>query len=114
MPFRVPDRRAVTPQGRGRFPGFDVIDSVDEWDEVTAGAVLGRLVHPSDLAFFTPREVSVAAPLLDLLLAQDDEPRVPVLELVDARLAVGETDGWHYDELPEDGLPRYPGANADA
>ena len=29
-------------------------------------------------------------------------PRVPVLALIDARLAVGETDGWHYDDLPED------------
>jgi hypothetical protein len=103
MPFRAPRRHAVTPQGRGRFPGFDVLDSVDDWDDVTAGVVLGRLAHPSDLAFFTPHEVSVAAPLLDLLLAQDGEPRVPVLELLDARLAVGETDGWHHDDLPEDG-----------
>jgi hypothetical protein len=23
--------------------------------------------------------------------------------LIDARLAAGETDGWHYDDLPEDG-----------
>ena len=103
MPFRPPHRHAVTPQHRGRFPGFDVLDSVDAWDEVTAGVVLGRLSHPADLAFFTPHEVSVAAPLLDLILAQDGEPRVPVLELLDARLAVGESDGWHYDDLPEDG-----------
>jgi hypothetical protein len=40
---------------------------------------------------------------LDLLLAQDTEPRVPVLALIDTRLAIGETDGWHYDDLPEDG-----------
>jgi hypothetical protein len=46
--------------------------------------------------------VAVAAPLLDLLLGQDGEPRVPVLELVDQRLAVGETDGWHHDGMPED------------
>ena len=45
----------------------------------------------------------VAEPLLDLLLAQDAEPRVPVLALIDTRLAIGETDGWHYDDLPEDG-----------
>ena len=55
------------------------------------------------LSFFTPAEVAVAAPLLDLLLGQDGEPRVPVLELIDTRLASGETDGWHYDDLPEDG-----------
>jgi len=102
MPFRSPTQRAVTPQHRGRFAGFDVLDSVDSWDDVTAGAVLARLALPGQLAFFTPGEVGIAAPLLDLLLAQDGDPRIPVLALIDQRLAVGETDGWHYDDLPED------------
>lgn len=102
MPFRSPSQRGVTPQGRGRFPGFDVLDEVDRWDDVTAGAILSRLALPSELAFFTPHEVGIAAPLLDLLLAQDSDPRVPVLALIDERLAVGETDGWHYDDMPED------------
>jgi hypothetical protein len=103
MGYRAPDQTAVTPQGRGRFPGFDVLASVSEWDHVTAGVVLARLAPPGQLAFFTPEEVAVARPLLDLLLHQDLDPRVPVLGLIDQRLAVGETDGWHYDDLPEDG-----------
>ncbi|BBX26851.1 gluconate 2-dehydrogenase subunit 3 family protein [Mycolicibacterium alvei] len=102
MPFRGRGRHAVTPQHRGRYPGFDVLDHVDAWDDVTAGVVLGRLAQPGSLAFFTPEEAGIAAPLLDLLLAQDSEPRVPVLALIDARLAAGETDGWHYDDLPQD------------
>ncbi|MGI8677555.1 MAG: gluconate 2-dehydrogenase subunit 3 family protein [Jatrophihabitans sp.] len=102
MPFRSPAQRAVTPQHRGRFGDFDVLDSVDKWDDVTAGVVLARLALPGELAFFTPDEVGVAAPMLDLLLAQDRDPRVPVLALIDQRLAVGETDGWHYDDMPED------------
>jgi hypothetical protein len=103
MPFRPPKQHAVTPQHRGRFPGFDVLDQADHWDDVTAGVVLARLARPDMMSFFTPAEVGVAAPMLDLLLAQDQEPRVPVLALIDARLARGETDGWHYDDLPEDG-----------
>jgi hypothetical protein len=102
MPYRSPSQRGRTPQRRGRFPGFDVLDSVEQWDDVTAGVVLARLAPPAGYAFFTPAEVGIAGPLLDLLLAQDGEPRIPVLALIDARLAVGETDGWHYDELPED------------
>ncbi len=103
MPFRPPDRHGITPQNRGRFPGFDVLAQADQWDQVTAGVVLARLALPKMLSFFTPAEVAVAAPLLDLLLAQDSDPKVPVLALIDARLATGETDGWHYDDMPEDG-----------
>lgn len=102
MPYRSPSQHAITPQRRGRYPGFDVLDNVDAWDAVTAGVVLGRLAPPGESAFFAPAEVAVAGPLLDLLLAQDTDPRVPVLALIDARLASGETDGWHYDDLPED------------
>ena len=102
MPYLSPGRRAITPQGKGRFGDFDVLAQVDVWDDVTAGVVLARLALPGELAFFTPEEAGVAGPLLDLLLAQDADPRVPVLALIDQRLAVGETDGWHYDDLPED------------
>jgi hypothetical protein len=103
MPFRPPDGRAVTPQNKGRFPGFDVLALAEQWDQVTAGVVLARLAMPSMLSFFTPAEVAIAAPLLDLLLGQDTDPKVPVLGLIDTRLSVGETDGWHYDDMPEDG-----------
>jgi hypothetical protein len=102
MPYRSRAQRAVTPQDRGRYRGFDVLNSVEKWDDVTAGVVLARLAVPGEPAFFTPHEVGIATPLLDLLLAQDGEPRVPVLALIDARLAAGETDGWHYDDFPED------------
>jgi hypothetical protein len=102
MPYRSPSQRAVTPQGRGRFPGFDVLSQVDAWDDVTAGAILARLNLPAGLAFFTPQEVGIAGPVLDLLLGQDADPRVPVLAMIDERLATGETDGWHYDDMPED------------
>jgi len=104
MPYSEPGRHAVTPQNRGRFGDFDVLAEVDKWDMVTAGVVLARLALPEQLAFFTPAEVGIAAPLLDLLLGQDCDPRVPVLALIDERLVRNETDGWHYDELPEDSI----------
>lgn len=102
MSWRSPSQRAVTPQGRGRFPGFDVLSEVGRWDDVTAGVVLARLAPTTDLSFFTLAEDAVARPLFDLLLAQDGEPRVPVVALVDGRLAADETDGWRYDDMPAD------------
>lgn len=103
MPYRSPDQRAVTPQHRGRFPGYDVLDEVERWDDVTAGVVLDRLAPITELSFFTTREEAIAISLCDLLLGQDDDPRIPIVALIDRRLALGETDGWHYDDMPEDG-----------
>jgi hypothetical protein len=102
MPYRSPNQRAVTPQNRGRFPGYDVLDEVERWDDVTAGAVLARLAPVTDLSFFTKEEDAIATPLCDLLLAQDGEPKIPVVALIDSRLALGDTDGWHYDDMPPD------------
>ena len=43
-----------------------------------------------------------ATALLDDLSGQDQDAPVPVLAMVEARLAAGETDGWRYDDMPED------------
>ncbi len=59
--------------------------------------------RPLKLSFFTGVEQATAEALCDQLLAQHDEPRVPVAALIDVRLATGETDGWHYADMPEDG-----------
>ena len=100
---RVPGAYGRTPGGQGdRFPGYDVVGEVGSWDVVTAGVVLARFGPPPPLRFFDPREEAIARPLLDQLLDQRDEPRVPVLEMIDARLAEAQTDGWHYDNMPED------------
>jgi hypothetical protein len=31
---------------------------------------------------------------------------VPVLDFIDARMAEGQTDGWRYEDMPEDGQAR--------
>lgn len=94
----MPDE-AGTP---ARFPGFDVLDQSPTWDVVTAGLVLARLDPPPPLRFFDPQQARVAAALFDQLLDQRAEPRVPVVSMVDARLADGQTDGWRYEDMPED------------
>ncbi|HEX5402900.1 MAG TPA: gluconate 2-dehydrogenase subunit 3 family protein [Pseudonocardiaceae bacterium] len=104
MPGGVTPGDGVTPGGRQpRFPGFDVLAQVSHWDPVTAGVVLSRLGPREPIQFFSPDEEAIARPLLDLLLDQHDEPKVPVLEMIDARLTEGSTDGWRYADLPEDG-----------
>jgi hypothetical protein len=86
----------------GRFPGFRSLDQAHHWDPVTAGAVLSRVGIRPDIRFFTPAEEAAATALCDQLLGQDSEPRVPVVQQIDARLAEQETDGWRYEDMPED------------
>ena len=87
----------------GRFPGFDVLSQAPHWDQVTAEVVTARTGLPPALEFFTGAEAPCARALLNLLTGQDGEAAVPVCEMVDSRLAAGETDGWRYADMPEDG-----------
>jgi Gluconate 2-dehydrogenase subunit 3 len=86
-----------------RFPGFDVLSQAGRWDPVTASLVTSRLDPPAPLAFFTDAEAACAVVLVNLLTGQQDDQQIPVLPMIDARLAAGETDGWRYSDMPEDG-----------
>ena len=85
-----------------RFPGFDVLAQQDHWDPVTTGVVLSRIGMPPDIRFFTPPEQAIMTALCDRLLDQSEGNRLPVVALIDARLAEDQTDGWHYQDMPED------------
>jgi Gluconate 2-dehydrogenase subunit 3 len=87
----------------GRFPGFGPAAQARHWDPVTAGVVLSRLGRPPDVRFFTPAEEAIATALFDRLLGTGEDRRVPVVAMVDARLAERQTDGWRYEDMPEDG-----------
>ncbi len=97
-------RPTGTTPGRAeqRFPGFDVLGEARTWDPVTTGVVLERLRPRPPLRFFSPEEAPTARALVDRLLAQDEEPRIPVLEMVDERLALRQGDGYRYEQMPED------------
>ena len=85
-----------------RFPGLDVLAQARHWDPATRRVVLSRMgpFAPGDL--FTPKERATARALLAQLLDLPAHPHVPVVELVEQRLAAGRTDGWRYGDLPED------------
>lgn len=72
------------------------------WEPATTAVVATRVGVPPPVRFFTPDEVATASALFDQLLHQREDPRVPVVNLVDARLAERQTDGWHYASMPED------------
>jgi hypothetical protein len=96
----------VTASGRqapARFPGFRSLSQLKHWDSATAATVVSRTGPPADIRFFTPVEQSVVTALCDQLLDLRGNTTVPVLSMIDARLAEQQTDGWRYQDMPEDG-----------
>jgi hypothetical protein len=93
---------APTSPGGGRFPGFDTLEQAHTWDDRTRSVIESRVADIPTIAFFTVAEERTGRALVDCLLAQYTDPRVPVLELIDARLVAGEGDGYRYDGMPED------------
>src|SRR5919206_1874617 len=86
-------RNGTTPQMHGRFPDFNVLDEADHWDDATRKVVFDRLENVPDIRFFTTSEAATLGAFCDLVMAQDREPKIPVLNMVDAKLFAGQLDG---------------------
>jgi hypothetical protein len=95
-------RNGVSPQMIGRYPDYDVLKTVDTWDAVTREVVLARLSPPDHLSFITAEQEPTFRAFCDVVLAQYEDPRVPVPEMVDKRLAESQFDGYQYADMPDD------------
>jgi gluconate 2-dehydrogenase subunit 3-like protein len=95
-------RNGVTPQMHGRYPDYNVLDEAGHWDETTRRVVLGRVETVPPIRFFTTDEAATLGVFCDLVTAQDREPRIPVLGMVDAKLFAGELDGFVFAGMPDD------------
>jgi len=95
-------RKGVTPQMHGRYPDWDVLSQADHWDEVTRRVVLERVENVPPFRFFDEQERRTLKAFCDTVTAQDREPRIPVLSMVDAKLHAGELDGFQFAGMPDD------------
>jgi hypothetical protein len=86
----------------GRYPDYDVLEHAAHWDEATRAVVLQRVHDVPPIRWFTPAEVPPLRAFLDTVLAQEHEPRIPVLEMVDAKLHARAFDGFRYAGMPDD------------
>lgn len=95
-------RRGITPQMIGRYPDYDVFAAEASWDQQTRDVVKSRLSQHGPLRYFTAEEEPTLRAFCDVTTAQDAEPRIPVPEMVDAKYADGQLDGYRYDDMPQD------------
>jgi hypothetical protein len=102
-PEELPRQRiGITPQMHGRYPDYNVLAQAPHWDDVTRQLVAARVDQVPKIRFFTHEEALTLGAFCDIVLAQDREPKVPVLNMVDAKLFEGKLDGFRYDDMPDD------------
>ena len=94
-------RRGTVPQMHGRYPDYNCLEHASHWDELTRRAVLARVENVPERRFFDDDEAATLEAFCDVVLAQDGEPRIPVLAFVDAKLADGKLDGFRYTGMPQ-------------
>ena len=95
-------RRGTTPQMRGRYPDYDVLEQAPHWDEPTRRVVVDRVERVPPIRFFDEREVETLGAFCDLVMAQDTEPRIPVLAMIDERLFEKRAEGYRHEDMPSD------------
>ena len=96
-------RRGTTPQMRGRYPDYDILETVGHWDEPTREVVLARVGAPPPIRFFDEAEARTLGAFCDVAMAQDSEPRIPVLAMVDQKLHEHRREGYRHADMPSDG-----------
>jgi hypothetical protein len=102
-PGQLPrQRRGTTPQMRGRYPDYDVLTAAAHWDSLTRRMVLDRVANVPPICFFSDHEAMTLRAFCDVVTGQDSEPRIPVLEMVDAKLHAGHLDGFRHHDMPSD------------
>jgi Gluconate 2-dehydrogenase subunit 3 len=102
-PCELPrQRRGTTPQMHGRYPDYDCLEQGQHWDELTRDVVFGRVQRVPERRFFDAKQAATLGAFCDIVLAQDADPRIPVLAFIDEKLAEGRLDGYQYADMPDD------------
>lgn len=86
----------------GRYPDHDVLADAGHWDPVTRRVVRSRVDDVPARRFFNAEEFACLCAFCDVVLAQEAEPRIPVMSFVDAKLADGRLDGFQHVGMPDD------------
>lgn len=89
----------------GYYPGYHTLDQQAFWDEATRNVVLDRVYNVPPIRFFSPREARLMQAICARILPQDDrdeEHKIPIVNVIDKRLATKHIHGYRYEDMPPD------------
>lgn len=89
----------------GYYPGFSTLSQSPFWDDATRQAVLKRVESAPERKFFSEHDWTFWEAVFDHLIPQTDrtpDRRIPIVAVLDHRLATNQTAGYRYESMPQD------------
>lgn len=89
----------------GYYPGFSTLGQKAYWDATTRETVEKRVKETPPIRFFSAEELTLMTAIADRLIPQDDraeERRIPIVNVIDARLSAEKLEGYVYEDMPID------------
>lgn len=105
FPFRAAGGDLKDLNQPGYYPGHSTLAQKGSWDEATRSTVTERVENTPSLRFFSRDEAALLGAVLDRVLPQDDrskERTIPILPVLDERLAANSLNGFRYEDMPPD------------
>ncbi len=89
----------------GYYPGFSTMSQSPFWEETTREVVSQRVQQPPKRTFFTEEAWTFWSAVFAHLIPQADrtaDRQVPLVPMLDERLAKNKTVGYRYEDMPHD------------
>jgi hypothetical protein len=91
----------------GYYPGFSTLSQSPFWDDATRQVVDKRVKQPGARKFFSEDAWTFWSAVFEHLIPQTDrtpERQIPLIPMLDERLAANRTVGYRYDDMPHDSV----------
>jgi hypothetical protein len=92
-------------QQPGYYPGFSTLSQSSFWDDATRQVVDKRVKHPPARKFFSEEAWTFWTAVFAHLIPQTDrtpDRQVPLIPMLDDRLAANRTVGYRFESMPQD------------
>ncbi len=89
----------------GYYPGFSTLSQSSFWDNATRTVIEKRVNHPPDRRFFSEEDWTFWTAVFAHLIPQTDrtaDRQIPIVAVLDHRLATNQTAGFRYESMPQD------------
>jgi len=89
----------------GYYPGFSTLAQSPFWDDATRAVVEKRVERPPQREFFSEHAWKFWTVVFGHLIPQTDrvpERQIPIVAVIDHRLASNQTAGYRYEDMPQD------------